>query len=199
MIYIYILSSYLIGAVPFGYLLFYLKEKKDIRTLGSKNIGATNILRLSGWKLAVVVLLLDIAKGFVPVILARRLFPEQINISIIAGIAAILGHCFPIYIKFKGGKGLATSLGIYLALAPLPLSCSLGIFLLAVLFTRYVSLGSILLSLSFPLFVMLFQGDTKIVITGFVILILILVQHRANIKRLLSGNERKLGERISKE
>ena len=193
--FIYLLYSYLFGAIPFGYLLFHLKEKKDIRTLGSRNIGATNILRLSGWKLAVPVLILDITKGFVPVVLARKLFPEQIYIAIIAGILAILGHCFPVYIKFKGGKGLATSLGIYLALALKPLFCILGVFFFVVILTRYVSLGSIMISLSFPLFVILFKGDKEIVYAGFLILLLILIQHRENISRLLSGKERKIGEK----
>jgi glycerol-3-phosphate acyltransferase PlsY len=192
---IYFLCSYLFGAIPFGYLLFRLKEKKDVRTLGSKNIGATNILRLSGWKLAVPVLLLDITKGFVPVVLAHKLFPGQIIIVIIAGIMAILGHCFPVYIKFKGGKGQATSLGIYLALAPKPLLCILGVFFLIVIFTRYVSLGSIMASLSFPLFVILLKGEKEIVYAGLLILLLILIQHRENIKRLLSGNEKKIGEK----
>lgn len=193
--YIFFLFSYLLGSVPSGYILFWLKEKKDIRTLGSTNIGATNILRVTGWRLALPVAVFDVFKGALPVFLAAKLFPDH-RTAIITGFFAVLGHCFPLYIKFKGGKGVATTIGVYSILAFKPLLCIIAVFIVVIALTRYVSLGSLMASLSFPLFAFVFKEETAILYLGICIFILIAYRHRENIERLLNGKERQLGEKV---
>jgi len=186
--------SYLLGAIPSGYVLFYISEKKDIRNFGSQATGATNLFRLKGWKFAVPILLFDVLKGGLPVVLALGFF-EDLRFALVCGFLAVVGHCFPVYIKFKGGKGLATTLGAYAVLGFKPLLLSLGVFLLAVGITRYVSLGSLLAVLSYPLFILLFKGNIEIVCLSVVLFLLIVFMHRGNIARLIKGEERKLGEK----
>ena len=192
---IYAICSYLFGAIPFGYIIFLIREKKDIRDFGSHSIGATNVLRLKGWGYAVPIVLTDILKGFLPVFLALKLFPDK-SFALLCGFMAVLGHCFPVYIKFKGGKGVATTVGVYAVLALKPLLLSVVFFLIIVAIFRYVSLGSILATLSFPLFVFLFKGDIELVFLSFAVFTLVALRHKGNIERLLRGKERKLGERI---
>ena len=192
--YLFFLFAYLLGSVPSGYIFFWLKEKKDIRTFGSTNIGATNILRVTGWKLALPVAIFDVGKGILPVFLALKLFPDP-RIGIIAGFLAVLGHCFPVYIKFKGGKGVATTIGVYSILAFKPLLCIIVVFIIVIALSRQVSLGSLLASFSFPLFAFAFKENTAILYLGICIFILIAYRHRENIERLLSGKERRLGEK----
>lgn len=189
------LFSYLLGSIPFGYVLFRLSEKKDIRRYGSQSTGATNILRLKGWKPALLVLLLDVSKGLLPVFLAIQIFNDR-GLALISALLAVLGHCFPVYIQFKGGKGLATTIGAYAGLAFKPLLLSLGLFLIVVAISRYVSLGSLLAACSFPFFLFLFQGEKELILLSLALLILIVFQHRENIKRLIRGQERKIGEKI---
>ncbi len=186
--------SYLFGAIPSGYILFYLSEKKDIRDFGSQATGATNMLRLKGWKWAVPVLLFDALKGILPVLLALKLF-EDLTFALVCAFLAVVGHCFPVYLKFRGGKGLATALGAYAVLAFLPLLLILAVFTLIVGITRYVSLGSLLAIMSYPLFVFLNKNEIEIVYLGIVLFILIAFMHRGNIARLIKGKERKLGEK----
>jgi glycerol-3-phosphate acyltransferase PlsY len=186
--------SYLFGAIPSGYILFYLSEKKDIRDFGSQATGATNMFRLKGWKYAVPVLLFDALKGILPVLLALKLF-EDLTFALVCAFLAVVGHCFPVYLKFRGGKGLATALGAYGVLAFLPLLLSLAVFILIVGITRYVSLGSLLAIMSYPLFNLLYKNEIEIVCLGIVLFILIAFMHRGNIARLIKGNERKLGEK----
>lgn len=186
--------SYLLGAIPSGYVLFYISEKKDIRNFGSQATGATNLFRLKGWKFAVPILLFDVLKGGLPVVLALEFF-EDLRFALVCGFLAVVGHCFPVYIKFKGGKGLATTLGAYAVLGFKPLLLSLGVFLLAVGITRYVSLGSLLAVLSYPFFILLFKGNLEIVCLSVVLFLLIVFMHRGNIARLIKGEERKLGEK----
>lgn len=193
--YIFFLFAYLLGSVPSGYILFWLKEKKDIRTLGSTNIGATNILRVTGWRLALPVAVFDVFKGALPVFLAAKLFSDH-RIAIITGFFAVLGHCFPLYIKFKGGKGVATTIGVYSILAFKPLLCIIAVFIIVIALTRYVSLGSLMASFSFPLFAFVFKEDTAILYLGICIFILIAYRHRENLERLLSGKEKRLGEKV---
>ena len=194
MIYLLFVFAYLLGSVPTGYLVFRLRENKDIRSYGSKNIGATNVLRVTGWELALPVAVFDILKGAVPVYLGLKLSSE-LWIACTAGFLAILGHCFPVYIKFKGGKGVATTVGAYSVLAPYPLLCILAVFLLIVALTQYVSLGSLSAALCFPLAVLLFKGSPpELLILGGIVFILIIHRHRENIRRLMSGNEKKLGK-----
>ncbi len=186
--------SYLFGAIPSGYILFYLSEKKDIRDFGSQATGATNMFRLKGWKYAVPVLLFDALKGILPVLLALKLF-EDLTFALVCAFLAVVGHCFPVYLKFRGGKGLATALGAYGVLAFMPLLLSLAVFILIVGITRYVSLGSLLAIMSYPLFNLLYKNEIEIVCLGIVLFILIAFMHRGNIARLIKGTERKLGEK----
>lgn len=188
------LFSYLLGAVPFGYIVFYLSEKKDIRKFGSGSTGATNLLRLKGWKFALPVLLVDISKGIVPVLIAKKLIKDH-NFALICGCLAVLGHCYPLYVKFRGGKGVATTLGIYAVLAFKPFLLSLAVFILVAVLSRYVSLGSLLATLSFPLFVLLLKEQTELAYLSLALFLLIAFKHSGNIQRLVKGQERKFGEK----
>jgi len=194
MILAYALLSYLFGAIPTGYIIFHITEKKDIRRFGSHATGATNVLRLKGWKHGILVGLADAAKGFLPVIITQRFVADE-RISFLCGFLAVLGHCFPVFIKFRGGKGVATAAGVYLAMAPLPALLGAAIFLTFVSLTRYVSLGSLLAMLSFPFSIWLFSANTDAVIMSGSIFCLIFLRHRANIQRLITGDESKLGEK----
>lgn len=191
---LFALFSYLFGSFPTGYVLYYLSEKKDIRGYGSQSIGATNMLRLKGWFFAIPVIFVDILKGFLPVFLALKLFPDK-KFALLCGFLAVLGHCFPVYIKLKGGKGVATSVGVYLVLAFKPLLIGIGVFLIVIALTRYVSLGSIMAMLSLPLSIYFIQGSREVAILGIAIFLLIVIKHGGNIRRLMHGNERKLGEK----
>ena len=124
---LFAIFSYMFGSFPTGYVLYFFSEKKDIRGFGSQSIGATNILRLKGWTFAIPVIFMDILKGFLPVFLALKLFPDK-NFALLCGFLAVLGHCFPIYIKLRGGKGVATAVGVYLVLALKPLLIGIGFF-----------------------------------------------------------------------
>jgi glycerol-3-phosphate acyltransferase PlsY len=185
--------SYLLGAFPTGYIMYYLSEKKDIREFGSRSIGATNMLRLKGWRLAIPVIFVDILKGFLPVFLALKLFDTKL--ALLCGFLAVLGHCFPITLKFKGGKGVATSVGVYLAVALEPLLVGLAVFIIIVALTRYVSLGSMMAMMSLPVSIYFIQENRDAVILGVAILLLIVLKHSGNIRRLVQGTERKLGEK----
>jgi glycerol-3-phosphate acyltransferase PlsY len=191
---IFLVFAYLIGSVPIGYLLYRIKEKKDIRSVGSTNIGATNVLRVSGWKLALPVAIIDILKGAIPVFLALKLFPES-WMAYAAGFLAVVGHCFPVYIQFKGGKGVATTIGAYAVLAPLPLLCSIAVFALVVALTRFISLGSLTAFFCLPFFVLFLRNETGLILLSAAIFVLIVYRHRANIGRLLRSTERKLGDK----
>lgn len=192
---LFLLFSYLFGAIPTGYIFFRLIEKKDIRGFGSKATGATNVLRLKGWKYALLVAVFDILKGFLPVFLALNVLPDN-NFALACGFLAIFGHCYPVYIKFKGGKGVATAIGAYTAVSILPLLISLGIFIGIVIITRYVSLGSIITALSYPLSAFILGESLTVVYFSLTVFLLILFQHRENIHRLIQGKERKLGEKL---
>jgi acyl phosphate:glycerol-3-phosphate acyltransferase len=190
----FIVLSYLVGAIPSGYLFFRASEKKDIREFGSRATGATNVLRLKGWKLALPVALVDILKGFAPAFLALRIFGDPALAAACAS-AAVVGHCFPVYIGFKGGKGVATAAGSMFAIAPLPALFSLAVFVAVVALTRYVSLGSVLAALLFPGFMVLARFPRTLVFLSLPILAVILIRHAGNIVRLIAGTERKLGRK----
>jgi glycerol-3-phosphate acyltransferase PlsY len=191
-----LLFAYLLGAVPFGYLLFRLSEKRDIRSLGSQSTGATNVLRLKGWRYAIPVAVFDILKGAFPPLLALRLFAD-FDLALACALAVVLGHCFPVYIKFRGGKGVAATVGAYAVLGLKPLLLSLIIFGLVIAITRFVSLGSLLAALSFPPFVLLFKEPQKLALLGLIIFGLVFFKHWGNLSRLLAGRERKFGEKVS--
>lgn len=192
---LFIVLAYCLGSVPFGYLLFRLSEKKDIRLFGSRSTGATNVLRLKGWRHAVPVMVFDVLKAAIPVWLALRLFDDR-RVALAAAFMAVLGHCFPVFIRFRGGKGVSTAVGSYAVLAPLPVSLSLIIFVGVIAWTRYVSLGSLLAALSFPAFALIIQRDRELALAGVAIFLLISFRHAGNIRRLFRGEERKFGQRL---
>ncbi len=191
-----VLASYLLGSVPTGYLMVRWTGRKDVRDFGSRSTGATNVLRVGGWKTALPVAVFDVLKGFLPVVLAVKIFDDPL-LAAICGFAAVVGHCFPFAIGFRGGKGVATSLGAFAAIAWAPCLASLGLFLVVVALTRYVSLGSILGSLAFPAVFLVAGGRKDVAIVAAALALLIVLRHRANIGRLVEGTERKLGERAS--
>jgi acyl phosphate:glycerol-3-phosphate acyltransferase len=192
--------AYLLGSIPFGYLLVRIFRKQDIRSTGSGNIGATNVARSGAKGLGLATLALDLGKAWLAVFLAQRLsagLPNAYDIAVAAGVAAILGHVFPIWLGFRGGKGVASGLGVFLALTwPSALSI-LAVFAVVFLLTRFVSLASIVAAAAFPLFGFHFvAARTPIVIAGFLFIpLLIIVKHHQNIRRLLSGTESRFGSR----
>lgn len=189
------LGSYLLGSIPTGYLAVKKSEKKDIRMFGSQSTGATNVLRVKGWKTGLLVGGIDVFKGFLPVFVAKMIFNDPL-ISSICALLAVTGHCFPFAIGFKGGKGVATTLGAMAGLS-LPV-CLIGIaiFVAVIAVTRYVSLGSMLATASFPWLMLIYSKPQEWLFGSIAISLLILFQHRSNIKRLISGNERKLGNSL---
>jgi len=193
---LFVCLSYLLGSIPSGYILFRLKNKGDIRNFGSQSIGATNVWRTTGWKFAIPVVILDIFKGFFPAFLGLKLF-EDSRWALVFGFCAVVGHCYPIFLRFKGGKGVATTVGVYAAIAFIPLLLMMAVFVFVTAISRYVSLGSILGVLSFPLFSYFFQGETEILFLSAAAFLLITFKHRENIQRLVKGNERKFGEKVT--
>ncbi|MHB1506324.1 MAG: glycerol-3-phosphate 1-O-acyltransferase PlsY [Sulfobacillus sp.] len=199
--------AYLLGSIPFGYLLVWLFRKEDIRETGSGNIGATNVLRTGSRWLGVLTLLLDIGKGFLAVEIARRLTTGQhaIEAGAIAALFAVIGHVFPVWLRGKGGKGVATALGVFLALASLAAWSALAVFIVVTALTRYVSLASMLAAASFPVWVWLgerFLGidyGSGVIFLASTILVpaVILIKHRKNIDRLLHGTEFRFGSKES--
>jgi acyl phosphate:glycerol-3-phosphate acyltransferase len=199
---LYIVAAYLIGSIPFGYITGKLLKGIDIREHGSRNVGATNVLRVVGKGPGIAVYLLDACKGLVPVLIAKRLFPGSgFNVEwfhIAVALAAILGHIFTPYLRFKGGKGVATASGTMLALAPLPLLIALFCFGIVFALTRYVSLGSLSAALVFPIAVamekILTNRDplTPMLAVGWLLFIMVLVTHRTNIVRLVQGTENRI-------
>jgi len=196
-----LIAAYLLGSIPFGYLVVRATEGGDVRSSGSGGTGATNVSRSVGKLWGVMTLLLDAAKGAIAVVIARSLLAEQYGINWwVAGAAilVVIGHCFPIWLGFRGGKGVATGLGVFLSLYPLAVACAAVVFFLVVGLSRYVSLASVLAVAAFPLFVWLlslyFQpvGELAPVMTAaLAIAALVILMHHGNIRRLLSGTESK--------
>jgi glycerol-3-phosphate acyltransferase PlsY len=187
---ILLLSAYLIGGIPFGYLLVKLATGRDVREFGSGNIGATNVLRTTGRGIGVATLLLDILKGAAAVWLADRFTHGSVLWMSAAALAVMLGHAFPVFLKFKGGKAVASFIGAFAYLAPVPLLAVVVVFVVVVAVTRYISLGSIVAAALFPLFVWLIQRPAWPVIAASLIAGGFIVwRHRANIARLRAGTE----------
>lgn len=201
-----LILGYLLGSIPSGVWLGKLFKKVDIREHGSKSIGATNVFRVLGARLAIAVLAIDIAKGFLACYLASRtdlgdtvLTSNQL--AMLAGLLAIVGHLFPIFARFRGGKGVATGAGVLLFLAPLEIVFTLLVFAATLGLTRYVSLSSVVAALFFcaailsERYVRHFPQRDEMVALAILIAVLILYTHRSNIARLLQGKENKLGSR----
>jgi glycerol-3-phosphate acyltransferase PlsY len=192
--------SYLLGAMPFG-LLAGLARGIDIREHGSGNIGATNAMRVLGKPIGLAVHALDIGKGFAASFLLARLFArgnaELVAIfGIVCGSAAILGHVFPVYLRFRGGKGMATSLGVFVGLAWLPTLIAAVLWLVVRQVTRYVSVASMASVVSIPVTMALFAKwrRPEFIVFGIVIALLVIARHKSNIRRLLAGTENKIGQ-----
>lgn len=183
--------SYLLGSITVGLYLGLWLRGIDIREHGSRNVGATNTMRVLGKKLGAMALLGDMLKGVIPVLLFARLgvWPY---LPLACGLAAILGHLFPIFLRFKGGKGVATGTGVFLALAPLSTLAAAVSFGILLYFFRMVSLGSIVASLVLTAGVWLTTPDTALRIAATLVALLIVVKHRANIQRIMQGNENKI-------
>jgi glycerol-3-phosphate acyltransferase PlsY len=189
-----ILAAYLLGATPTSYIAGKLGRGIDLREHGSKNLGATNVYRILGWKYAIPVALFDIAKGAVPVLLARASVYAWLPVAV--GGAAVLGHMFSPYVSFKGGKGVATAAGMFLALAPLAVVIAIPVWAICLWLTGYVSLSSIIAVLSVPLTVALLQpGEPYVFWTGVALVALIIFAHRRNVSRLIAGTENRFRTR----
>src|SRR5215472_854287 len=220
--YIFLVAvSYLLGSIPFGYLLVKMFRGEDIRLSGSGNIGATNVARSGAKGLGIITLVLDALKGLLAVAHAshwahthlqhadiRLQHPDlESNAMAIAALSAVVGHIFPVWLKFKGGKGVATALGVFVLLFPKALLVSLIIFILSVAISRYVSLGSILATISLPIAAyfledtahrhqdMRWGADWNTLLPVCATSILIVAKHHENIRRLLAGNENRLGQK----
>jgi glycerol-3-phosphate acyltransferase PlsY len=194
--------SYLLGSIPFGYLLVRIFRHEDVRTSGSGNIGATNVARKSP-ALGAATLLLDAAKGLAAVAIARTWFdvshPDLL--ATVAAFFAVLGHLFPVWLKFHGGKGVATSLGAFILLTPKSILCMVVLFLLVALVFRYVSLASIAAAAAFPMLAWSFREytDSRQLILMALVSLLVIWKHRQNIARLASGTESKIGAKTRTE
>jgi len=187
-----VIASYLVGAIPFG-LVLSRSSGVDIRSSGSCNIGATNVARLLGKKMGIVTLLLDIAKGFLPMYFASFLLwntPQGELLVGLCGAATVIGHMYPVYLGFKGGKGVATGLGVFLFLSPLSLLFSLGVFIAAVGLSGFVSLGSLLASAAIPVWLYLLAAPIWKILLSTFIGGMIWLKHVPNIARLASGTEK---------
>jgi glycerol-3-phosphate acyltransferase PlsY len=189
--------AYFLGSIPFGYILVKTFRKQDIRATGSGNIGATNVARSGAKGLAIATLLLDLGKAFAAVKIAQHIAPGNYSLAVAAAVAAILGHVFPVWLGFRGGKGVASALGIFLALSWPTALAAAAIFIIVFALTRYVSLASIISAAALPLFAFHFiHVRTPIVIAGVLFIpLLIIVKHHQNIRRLLSGTENRFGSR----
>jgi glycerol-3-phosphate acyltransferase PlsY len=193
---IFVIMSYLLGAVPTGYLLVKMTARQDIRQVGSGSTGTTNVFRYRGWKTAVPVLIFDLLKGFLPVFLACTWLADR-RLAWLALIAAVAGHCYPVYIKFKGGKGVATTLGGFFYFSPRAFFLALVIIIMMLAIFRYVSLATLSGLLVYSALMALMEKSLLSAVAAFLIFLLVLVRHRDNLKRLLSGTERKLGEKLN--
>jgi glycerol-3-phosphate acyltransferase PlsY len=190
------LAAYSCGSIPFGLLLGKLLGATDVRKTGSGNIGATNVARSVGLSAGILTLMLDATKGALPVWLARHYFPEHAAFQILAGLGALVGHCFPVWLKFRGGKGVATAAGVFLILCPPAAVGALLIFALVVGFWRYVSLASISAAAATPLLVYFlwaphFAPPLSVTAGSLLAALLVVYKHDANMQRLVEGTEPK--------
>lgn len=192
-----IVAAYLLGSVPFSFLLT-RRRGIDLRRVGSGNIGAANVLRTSGVRAAVAAMCLDAIKGVAAVLVAQRLAGGETT-PVTAGFAAIVGHVYPIWLRFRGGKGVATAAGVFAVLAPIAAGIASGVFLLTVWATRYVSLGSAAAALSLVAVVIASELPEAVAAGALGSAAVILHRHRTNFARLVAGTERRLGQRAFEE
>jgi acyl phosphate:glycerol-3-phosphate acyltransferase len=191
-----VLAAYFIGAFPTSYVVGRAARGIDLRQHGSGNLGATNAFRVLGWKAALPIFVLDIAKGFVPAFFFARVDGTPLASWALAyGAAAIIGHVFSIYVGFRGGKGVATGAGVFLALAPMAVLLGLGIWLVLVVITGYVSVGSIVAAAALPLLVTLTGAGPQTLALSVVLAAFVIYAHRTNIRRLARGDEHRFRRR----
>jgi len=195
-----LIASYLLGSIPFGILVAKLFGAADVRRSGSGNIGATTVARTVGPLAGMLTLLLDAAKGSAAVWLAARWMGGEALAMVLAGLFAMLGHCFPIWLRFRGGKGVATAAGVFLALCPSAMLAAFILFLLVVGFWRYVSLASIVAAIALPIIVCLFArwgfvDGNALIYFSLLISLLVLWRHRSNFSRLLKGTEQRFNRK----
>jgi acyl phosphate:glycerol-3-phosphate acyltransferase len=196
---LWLLASYFVGAIPTSYLLSRIFAGTDLRQHGSGNLGATNLYRVLGWKYAVPAAAVDIAKGLVPVVVFAPQLSDSQLFALGCGVAAIVGHVFSVFVRFKGGKGVATAAGVMLGLAPVALAVSAVVWAVLVRLTGYVSLGSIVAAAVLPLSVYALEdsGTGELVWIAAAIAAGVIVLHRHNIHRLLNGTENRFGRRAA--
>lgn len=191
-----ILVSYLIGSISFATIICKKFYSTDIRQYGSKNPGSTNVMRVLGPKPALIVFIADFLKGLIVVLLAK--YTDNVNLALLAGLFVVVGHDWPIFHGFSGGKGIATSLGVIMGLTPLIGLILIPLGILIILTTRYVSLCSVVCAITFPILLLAFKYSLNYVLAGSIIAAIAVYRHRENISRLISGTENKIGQRVRK-
>jgi glycerol-3-phosphate acyltransferase PlsY len=189
-----VLAAYLLGSIPFA-LILARRWGSDLRAVGSGNLGATNVMRASGVRAGVLVAILDLSKGAVSVWLAARI-SDGAPLPAAAGLAAIIGHIYPVWLRFRGGKGVATACGVFSILTPLAVPPALAIFAAAVWLTKYISLGSVLASMALPPIAYALGSPAPAVIAAAAASAFLVFRHRSNLVRLFTGTERRVGTRV---
>ncbi len=191
-----LVGSYILGCIPFGLIVGKLWRGVDIRNYGSGNIGATNVLRALGPGPAAIVFTLDVLKGLAPVLVAQMLFPSAAGIAVACGMISILGHSLSIFLRFRGGKGVATSLGVFIGLDWRVALIGFACWAVVVALTKYVSVGSILAAVAIPIAMFHFHPEMSYRIFALVAGVFVIVKHRSNMARLMHGKELRWGQKV---
>ena len=187
--------GYLIGSVPFAYVLA-RRHGVDLRRVGSGNVGASNVLRTSGLRAAVIAMVLDALKGVLAVMVAQRLTGGA-TAPVAAGVASVVGHIYPVWLRFRGGKGVATAAGVFGVLTPAALLAACGVFVIAVWVTRFISVGSVAAAVTLAGVTLAGGGSSAVAIGATLAALIIVHRHRGNLARVFSGTERRVGQRVS--
>jgi glycerol-3-phosphate acyltransferase PlsY len=191
------LVGYIVGSLPLGFLIARLRRGIDLRRVGSGNVGAANVYRSAGRSLGVAVMLVDVCKGAGGVLLARLLEGGSSEGVALAGLGAVVGHIYPVWLRFVGGKGVAVACGVFALLAPVATIVAAAVFVVATWVTRYVSLGSVLATLALPAVEWTRVGPDPVTLVATAVSALVLFRHRGNLARILQGTERRLGQRAA--
>ena len=192
-----VVAAYLVGSIPFAQLLS-KRRGIDLRRVGSGNVGASNVLRTLGVQPAVVAMMLDAVKGTVAVLVAQRL-TNGVAAPVMAGLASMIGHVYPVWLRFRGGKGVATAAGAFAVLTPVAVAAAMGVFLLTVALTRFISVGSMAAALTLAGWAIASDAPTVVAIGAAIGAALVIIGHRANVLRLVAGTERRVGQRGVRE